>query len=167
MSGYDLKRFVDESVRHFWTESFGQIYPILRRLESEGLVERQAGEFTSARERIVYSITPSGRDALSRWVAEPARFEIGRVEILLKLFFARNGPPGTAESLLRVYRAELQERLSRYSAIEQRLQTERSTFADLPYWLATLSYGKHVSRALVDWCDESLAALNHRPMSGA
>jgi len=68
---------------------------------------------------------------------------------------------------LRVYRAELQERLSRYSAIEQRLQTERSTFADLPYWLATLSYGKHVSRALVDWCDESLAALNHRPMSGA
>jgi PadR family transcriptional regulator AphA len=167
MSGYDLKRFVDESVRHFWTESFGQIYPILRRLESDGLVERQAGESTGARERIVYSITPAGRVALARWVAEPARFEVGRVEILLKLFFARNGPPGTAESLLRVYRAELQERLSRYSAIEERLQSERSTFADLPYWLATLSYGKHVSHALVDWCDESMATLSDGSKPGA
>lgn len=167
MSGYDLKRFVDESVRHFWTESFGQIYPILRRLESEGLVERQAGESTGARERIVYSITPAGRDALGRWVGEPARFEVGRVEILLKLFFARNGPPGTAERLLRVYRGELQDRLSQYSTIEQRLQAERATFADLPYWLATLSYGKHVSRALADWCDESLAALSDRTASGA
>jgi DNA-binding PadR family transcriptional regulator len=159
MSGYDLKQFTDESVRHFWAESFGQIYPILRRLEAEGLVERQPGLPASGRERIVYAITNAGRAALARWVGEPARHEVGRVEVLLKLFFARNGPPGTAERLLRAFRAEHAARLERYAEVERRLRAERGAFADLPYWLATLSYGRHTSSALVTWCDESLAAL--------
>jgi DNA-binding PadR family transcriptional regulator len=160
MSGYDLKQFVDESVRHFWAESFGQIYPILRRLEMDGLVERQPAPAATGRERIVYGITDAGREALARWVGEPARHDVGRVEVLLKLFFARNAPPGTAARLLRGFRAEHVARLERYAAEEQRLRTERGRFADLPYWLATLSYGRHVSRTLVEWCDESLAALD-------
>ena len=36
MSGYDMKRFVDHSTRFFWAASYGQIYPVLRRLESDG-----------------------------------------------------------------------------------------------------------------------------------
>jgi DNA-binding PadR family transcriptional regulator len=174
MSGYDLKQFADESVRHFWAESFGQIYPILRRLEADGLVARQpappapaASGPPTGRERIVYGITDAGRAALARWVGEPPHHEVGRVEVLLKLFFARNGPPGTAEHLLRAFRAEHAARLERYAAVERRLRAERGTFADLPYWLATLSYGRHVSRALVAWCDESLAALGDGPTPGA
>lgn len=165
MSGYDLKQFADESVRHFWAESFGQIYPILRRLEADGLVERQPAPAVTGRatgrERIVYGVTDAGREVLARWVSEPARHDVGRVEVLLKLFFARNAPPGTAARLLGAFRAEHVARLDRYAAEEQRLRAERAGFAaDLPYWLATLSYGRHVSRALVAWCDESLAALD-------
>jgi len=182
MSGYDLKQFADESVRHFWAESFGQIYPILRRLEADGLVARQPASPASAasgppaarsaerptgRERIVYGITDAGRAALARWVGEPARHDVGRIEVLLKLFFARNGPPGTAERLLRAFRAEHATRLERYAAVEQRLRADRGGAADFPHWLATLSYGRHVSRALVAWCDESLAALGGGPAPGA
>jgi len=166
MSGYDLKQFADESVRHFWAESFGQIYPILRRLEADGLVERQPGPPASGRERIVYAITDAGRAALVRWLGEPARHEVGRVEVLLKLFFARNGPPGTAERLLRGFRAEHEARLERYAAVDRHLRAERGEYPDLPYWLATLSYGRHMSHALVAWCDESLAALGGDPTTG-
>jgi DNA-binding PadR family transcriptional regulator len=161
MSGYDFKQFADESVRHFWAESFGQIYPMLRRLEADGLVERQPAPAATGRERIVYGITEAGREALARWVSEPARHDVGRIEVLLKLFFARGAPPGTAGRLLRAFRSEHVARLQRYAAEEQRLRAERAEYADdLPYWLATLSYGRHVSRALVAWCDESLAALD-------
>ena len=38
-SGYDIKAAVDRSTRFFWAASYGQIYPELRRLEREGLVE--------------------------------------------------------------------------------------------------------------------------------
>ncbi|MGH9601902.1 MAG: PadR family transcriptional regulator, partial [Terriglobales bacterium] len=31
-SGYDLKKRMEQSIAHFWSESYGQIYPTLRRL---------------------------------------------------------------------------------------------------------------------------------------
>ena len=41
-SGYDVKAVVDRSVRFFWTASYGQIYPELRRLSDAGLVKGAA-----------------------------------------------------------------------------------------------------------------------------
>ena len=38
-TGYDLKKFFDQSVRHFWTADQSQIYRILARLGDEGKVE--------------------------------------------------------------------------------------------------------------------------------
>ena len=32
MSGYDLRKLFEQSLIHFWSESFGQIYPMLRSL---------------------------------------------------------------------------------------------------------------------------------------
>ncbi len=38
MSGYDLGQLIRISVGHFWRESYGQIYPNLKKLASDGLV---------------------------------------------------------------------------------------------------------------------------------
>ena len=38
-SGYEIKTTVDRSTRFFWAASYGQIYPELRRLERDGLIE--------------------------------------------------------------------------------------------------------------------------------
>ena len=38
MSGYDIKRAVDRTIRHFWAASYGQIYPELKRLEEAGWI---------------------------------------------------------------------------------------------------------------------------------
>ena len=40
MSGYDIKKFYEKNVAGFWSESYGQIYPILKRLAEEGLATR-------------------------------------------------------------------------------------------------------------------------------
>ena len=42
MTGYGLRQAIAGSVGHFWQESFGQLYPTLRRLAQEGLVEARA-----------------------------------------------------------------------------------------------------------------------------
>jgi PadR family transcriptional regulator AphA len=159
MSGYDIKRFADESVAHFWAESYGQIYPILKQLRAERLItvdtERRAGP----RRHIRYAITERGRHALARWLAEPAEQQVLRIEMLLKLFFARNAPPEAIVRLVETFRTEHAGRLNRYQDIEARLHAEHAGHPDLPYWLMTLSYGRHVSRAFVAWADETLAAL--------
>ena len=40
MSGYDIKKEIEESISNFWTESYGQIYPVLKSLVAEKLVTK-------------------------------------------------------------------------------------------------------------------------------
>ena len=162
MSGYDLKRFFEQGVSFFWAESYGQIYPILKQLKAEELVA-DAGEDSGAAtarvgrahpRRAVYAITPAGRDALAQWLSEPAEPQPGRrLEILLKLFFARQGGAGAAARLVADFRAHHVGLLATYAATEAGLRADHATHPDLPFWLLTLSYGQQVSGALVAWCD--------------
>src|SRR5712664_4721358 len=88
MSGYDIKALADRSVRFFWNLSYGQIYPELKRLGEMGLAEPEQAA-RGERQRIVYRITPAGRDTLHDWLVEDATAGCEmRDEMLLKLFFA-------------------------------------------------------------------------------
>src|SRR5579859_5004595 len=66
-TGYEIKQLVDRSTRHFWAASYGQIYPELRRLEEQGLVQSRP-EPSGARARTVYELTEAGRQALDEWL---------------------------------------------------------------------------------------------------
>src|SRR6266508_4499259 len=64
MTGYELKKFFDTSVAHFWNAELSQIYPALKAMESEGLVEMKVEVQNDRPNRKVYSITESGRREL-------------------------------------------------------------------------------------------------------
>src|SRR4051794_41819359 len=63
-TGYEIKQLVDVSARFFWTASYGQIYPELKRLEEEGLI-RGEDAATNGRPRRAYELTPAGEAALN------------------------------------------------------------------------------------------------------
>ena len=159
MSGYEIRKTIEASLSNFWSESYGQIYPILKGLVSEGLATSSTEVQVGRPNRHVYTITAAGQEELRRWLSRPVEHEVGRVEILLKLFFGWQLP--AEENLRKVeeYR-ELQQRLlGRYEGIEQWLKTEHAGHPGLPYWLMTVGYGQHVSRTLLEWCDETIATL--------
>jgi DNA-binding PadR family transcriptional regulator len=86
-TGYDIKKVIDGSTRFFWTASFGQIYPELKRLRRSGLV--RATQVPRGKvKRTEYELTPKGEEALLEWLTdrENVLFEI-RDESLLRLFF--------------------------------------------------------------------------------
>jgi len=87
MSGYDLGQTIRVSIGHFWNESYGQIYPNLKRLAAEGLVTAKAERQKGKPDRHIYSITPKGRERLAQWLAVAPQPEVPRNELLLKLFF--------------------------------------------------------------------------------
>jgi DNA-binding PadR family transcriptional regulator len=91
-TGYEIKRFVDKTTRHFHAASYGQIYPELRRLEERGLITGSP-EPSGARARTVYSLTDSGRRTLEAWLESDAEttYEV-RDEGMLKLFFSDSLP---------------------------------------------------------------------------
>ncbi len=160
MSGYDIKKGIEESISNFWTESYGQIYPVLKSLVAEKLVTKIVERGAGKPDRHVYSLTAAGREELQAWLVEGAVPKAERNEFLLKLFFG-----GEVEASVNIRRVEqfreLQRgSLERYKAIEKELKAARDGNENAPYWLMTVRYGQHVRQALLDWCDETLVKLN-------
>jgi DNA-binding PadR family transcriptional regulator len=72
LSGYDLKKWSDRSLRFFyWSPSFSQIYSELKRLEKAGFASsRMVTQDTGTRDKRVYRITDAGMDAVRTWARE-------------------------------------------------------------------------------------------------
>ena len=160
MSGYDIKKRIEESISNFWTESYGQIYPILKSLVAEKLVTKTVEKGSGKPDRHVYALTELGREELQRWLSEGVTPKVERNELLLKLFFGEEVTCATNIQHIKRYRELQQGLLERYKAIEERIKAEHTDNPNLPYWVLTVRYGQHVSQALLDWCDEALAKLN-------
>lgn len=160
MSGYDIKKAVEISIANFWKESYGQIYPMLKRLAEEGLVEKSEAEPGGKRPRHVYSITDEGREKLRDWLQVPAEAPPLRLELLLKLFFGSQVDRQTNRRQIEAFRARTIEELERYRSIRAVLDVEQSGHPDLPYWLMTLSFGERDHEAHLEWCDEALRLLD-------
>ena len=151
MSGYEIKSMVDHSTRMFWAASYGQIYPELRRLEAEGLIEGRPDP-TGGRRRNVYALTKTGQEELGAWLAvEPEVFEM-RDEGLLKLFFAAGTEGESAPGTLRAMRARSLEKLEQLRAMEERRSP--SGYAGM-----VLRYGIEMSEWQAAWCERMLGEL--------
>lgn len=159
MSGYDVKKLIERSIAHFWSESYGQIYPVLNQLAAHGLAERRSEKQPGKPDRHVYSLTAKGRAELRRWLALPARREPVRSELLLKLFLGGAGPVAESVTQVRHFQTRQRELLDTYTRIEQQLRKDMKGHPQLPYSLITLHYGQRRCRALLGWCEESLGTL--------
>jgi PadR family transcriptional regulator AphA len=160
MSGYDIRQLIQRSIGHFWSESYGQIYPGLKRLAAAGLVAKKTERKKGSPVRNVYSLTSEGREHLRRWLKLPVVAAVPRDELLLKLFFGACVPPSVNGEHVRAYLESHQKALQVYTAIAKTLRKERANDPHLPFCLMTLSMGRHRSAAMVRWCKETLAELD-------
>jgi DNA-binding PadR family transcriptional regulator len=163
MSGYDIKKGIEGSIANFWSESYGQIYPILKRLADEGAVERTDEPIEGKRPRHVYAITDKGRERLVEWLREPAEPPPVRIELLLKLFFGAHVERETSKRQIEEYRARMTTDLERYRDIADSIGCGRQDHPHAPYWLLTLRFGVRDREAHIAWCDEALELLENMP----
>ncbi len=145
-SGYDVKRVIDRSVRHFWAASYGQIYPELRRLEEAAWIEGDDAP-RGGRSRRVYRITAEGRRALQEWLyGHDTRVEL-RDESLLRLFFADTLPHDGALALLRGRREGYRGMLAYLRSLDDGPGSD-PPFVDLVY-----RWGIDYCEWGIEWCD--------------
>jgi DNA-binding PadR family transcriptional regulator len=164
-SGYDIKKSIEGSISNFWSESYGQIYPILKRLVAEKLVVKTVERQSGKPDRHVYELTARGRAELRGWLSKSAVPKVQRNEFLLKLFFGEEVPVATNLKHLEKFRETQLELLEKYRVLEKGIRSKYAGDPNSPYWLMTLQYGKAVSRGLVEWCDQSRVKLK-RMMTG-
>ena len=160
MSGYAIRQRIEESIGNFWSESYGQIYPALKRLVQDGLAELAPEKGHAGRpERKVYRLTAAGRTRLRAWLKTPSTGRVPRNEMLLKLFFAGQSGTGTARAQVEAFREEVEASLARYGVIQRRFASEYGRYADAPFWRMTLEYGVAEGRGLLGWCERTLEQL--------
>jgi PadR family transcriptional regulator, regulatory protein AphA len=159
MSGYDIKALIERSIGYFWSESYGQIYPSLKRLAAAGLVEKKTERQKGRPDRHVYSLTAAGRAQLRSWLKVPVTEEVNRNELLLKLFFGERVAPGVSREHVRVCLETHERAVKTYTAVARQLRKDSANDPQLPYWLMTVNFGRIRSAALVKWAKETLKEL--------
>jgi DNA-binding PadR family transcriptional regulator len=154
-SGYDIKTVVDRSTRFFWAASYGQIYPELRRLESEGLIEGEDAP-KGGRSRRVYRMTRAGRDALREWLLGSTVTIEYRDESLLRLFFADALPREQALLVLEGRKKGHEQYLEVLRAIAALPGGKDPDFVDL-----VLRWGIEFNEWGAQWCEKHLKRLRN------
>lgn len=158
MSGYDIKKRFEDYLGKCWSESYGQIYPIIRELVKDGLATRELDEHSDGKpDRYIIHITEKGLEELKKWLPKPADPQKLRLEVLLKLTCGVHISIEDNIKIIQKFKDEWTVNINTYKEIEKNLRSREDS--QLPYWLMTISCGMHIGRAFISWCDETIASL--------
>jgi len=167
MSGYDLKKYFDISVAHFWSATQSHIYKALENLEKDGLVEGRIIPQEGKPNRREYHITEAGRAELHRWLVTPLPVEQTRIAWLIQIFFSHFSSNEEIASLLEArmeqirsqldaFRKEVQAGLDRNA---EQIGVERAR----QLWQITLDYGTAHDEQELEWLEQMLERVRNLP----
>jgi len=166
MTGYDLKKYFDQSITHFWSSTQSHIYKALENLEIDGLVESQIIPQAGRPNRKEYQITDAGRGELRRWVSTPLPLEAEREAWLIQVFFAHGITNAQIAALfeqrIAALKASIMQTKTAQAHIDQnyeRLGIQR--LRDL--WQLTLDYGIEKYEREVAWLEKTLPFIHTIP----
>lgn len=158
MSGYEIKKTIDESIHFFWNESQGQIYPALKQAVEAHLIKIE--ETAGARGKTIYSINQEGREVLDEWLQQSPTKLTQRNELLLKVFFGNNTNPEIISEHMISNLLNMRQKLRIYQGIEQKLLEHLAQkVAGAKYWIVTVRYGIKSLEASISWAEESIKFL--------
>ncbi|BBF41369.1 negative regulator of phenolic acid metabolism PadR [Lachnospiraceae bacterium KM106-2] len=91
MTGYELTQQFESALCEFWTAKHSQIYPELKKLNEEGMVEYEIEITGTVLEKKLYSITEEGRADFLKWLEVDAPMKSTPKDVFrLRLFFSNN-----------------------------------------------------------------------------
>lgn len=128
LSGYDLKKWVDSSLRFFyWSPAISQIYSELRRLEGLGFVTSRPAPQDELRNKRLYRISDAGRAALTEWVAgAPFEPPVLKHPAMLRVWLGHLVDPAALRPLVEAQRAHAEQMLADMRRAEESSVAEPS-----------------------------------------
>ena len=160
-SGYDIKKMCDSSIGHFWNENYGHIYPMLQKMEEEGLITKEIKQAEGRPAKNIFSITEKGKKELEEWLMLPIEKQPTRSELLLKVFLSKDIPVKNIIETIQREREDSERGLQRFLEFEKFFNSDQIQVdkKNLVLWLSTIRYGKHAEETKIKWCKETIKAL--------
>jgi PadR family transcriptional regulator AphA len=156
-SGYDIRKALDHPEMFYWRESYGNIYPMLKSLLKDGLVDKK-DSYVKTKKRVFYELNQKGLDELQIWIKEPANLSRFRIELLMKLRFGISCGVDNMLDQISHYRKLSEEQLVEAELILNHIScSEDSLTSDLRK--IAISLFTERKKAAISWCDNSMKTL--------
>lgn len=154
LTGYEIKKRMDTTLKYFWGASYGSIYPTLSDLVNRGLATKRK-DTENKRNKLIYTITDDGRNYLKEWLALPVEKDELRYETLLKLFFGNEC--GTEQVLMHIktFQEKIKKELPYLLGAEKVLKDSLDDDIAHKYYLLTVEFGIKTYRTYLEWCEEA------------
>lgn len=171
LTGYDLKKVFDSSVRHFWPADQSQIYRSLSRLSENGWATVEVLPQENRPDRKVFHITDPGREELKKWLIGPIPLEVDRSAPLIQVFFAGLLDDEFAINYFKAGASMMRDVLNAYRGIPenlyQRIMKEIPGIENLGerdqfFWLLTLESGINNMRSSLEWMESVIERLEKK-----
>ena len=158
-SGLELAGRFEKSIGFFWHATHQQIYRVLGRMEADGWLGVETVPQTGRPDRRVYSVSPTGAQALADWLAEPLPMESFRSDLAVKLRAAAYGERDRLLERVRETLGDHETRLAHYRELEKRDYPVPVdlTGSDLDVYLV-LRGGIRLEEFWIGWLNEYLEA---------
>lgn len=166
LSGYDLKKWSDWSLRFFyWSPSFSQIYSELKRLEKAGYAtSRMIAQETGSRDKRVYRITDEGMGAVRAWAREaPVDPPVLKHGPMLRLWLGHLLEPEQMREVLAGHREFAETMRVRAEADVEGAKGEEAW----AYPTLTLKWAERYYRSERDLADDMLADIEELEQRGS
>lgn len=165
MHGYELKRKLSPALPRERRVNDGVLYPLLRRMEDDGLVRKRVERGESGRDRNVFHVTPNGRREFERWLsssddeADEATYDflVGHPFLTKSLFFARLDATQVERKLV----AQLADSTRKLQTFEEIRKGMVSRDVD-PYRIAVLDLGIAQQKERVRWLKRMITSRSAR-----
>lgn len=160
-TGYDIKKYSDKVLSGFWNENFGHIYPTLKKMLEDGMIEvvfREENE-----KKVRYGITEKGKQELETWLLEETMQQPVRSEFMLKLLFSSSQPRENVIGMLVKYKEMHDKNIEKYQEMQKKLDQgiQEISKERVCFVRAVLRRGIISSEAVIRWCDETIEELQH------
>ena len=103
MTGYDLYKEFESSVGHVWHAPDSQIYPALKLMEAEGLLQSEEIPWGPRGRKRQYHVTEAGKVAFKTWMNTPLEYARTRDPAHLKAAYLEWAEPDAAREQLRAH----------------------------------------------------------------
>ena len=156
LSGYELKQIIDKRMRFFWQESYGQIYPELKALLTEGMIEERQEESETKREKVRYHITDKGKCEIHTWLFEDNEKDTTRSEFLLKLYVSQNKDWDIMRTHIQMFTEQAKKQLEFFELCHEQLTSCIELHDNHRQIVDVLNLGIGQQRLYITWCEELL-----------
>lgn len=162
MSGYDIAREFNAELANFWHAKHSQIYPELKKLTEEGLIEFDVKISGEVLEKKVYRLTPDGAAAFREWLVKDEELEPTPKDVFrLRMYFSNGMQAAECKKLIKAHLARRLRKLAYLIKCSEPYQEAVPNFHSDRFGDYIVLEGAIMrERSSIDWLEECLRLID-------